>query len=311
MSRVLVTGATGFVGRGTLQPLLDAGFDVHAVTSRSPLTDSPTEVIWHVSDVLDDMHRGYLIEAVRPTHLLHLAWYAEPGKFWDSPLNADWVLASVDLLRRFAKAGGQRVVVAGSCAEYEWVTSTHCVEGVTPLRPATIYGASKNELHEAASAIAGETGMTLAWGRIFFVYGPHEDPRRLVSSIANSVLRGETAETSHGRQLRDFLFAPELGEAFAALTAGDVEGAVNMASGETASIASIATAVAQAAGAPELLALGARPASPSDPDVLSADVSRLQTEVGWTPTLTLEQGIECTVAWWREAIARGLPQEPA
>ena len=74
----------------------------------------------------------------------------------------------------------------------------------------------------------------MAWGRIFFVFGPHEQRGRLASSVAESLLRGETAECSLGDQVRDFLFAPELAGAFAALTLSDVEGPVNMASGAPA-----------------------------------------------------------------------------
>lgn len=301
--RVLVTGATGFVGRNALAPLLARGFEVHAVSSRAPLTDAPGAVRWHRADLLDGTAREALVADVAPTDLLHLAWYAEPGRFWRSPENLRWAAASVELLRAFAQAGGRRAALAGTCAEYAWESETHCVEGRTPLEPATLYGAAKHALRIVAEAFAAEVGLSLAWGRIFFLYGPHEDPRRLVSSVAQALVAGRVAETSHGEQVRDFLYAPELADAFAAVLDSEVTGAVNVASGQPVRLRELVVAVAAAAGRPDLLALGARPANPSEPDVLTADVTRLRDEVGWRPALTLEEGVERTVRWWREADA--------
>jgi nucleoside-diphosphate-sugar epimerase len=300
--RVLVTGATGFVGRHALAALVSRGFEVHAVSSKGPTDDSPAEVRWHVADLLDPVAGPEIVTEVAPTDLLHLAWYAEPGAFWRSPENLRWVAASLGLLRAFADAGGTRAVVAGTCAEYAWETETHCVEGTTSLEPATLYGSAKHGLRVVAEAYAAEAGISFAWGRIFFLFGPHEDPRRLAGSVARSVLSGERAETSHGEQLRDFLYAPDLADAFAALLASEVTGAVNVASGEPVEIREVVQAIGDAAGRPELLAIGARPANTSEPDVLTADVSRLRDEVGWTPPSTRDERVWDTVDWWRSTL---------
>lgn len=296
--RVLVTGATGFVGRQALGPLVDRGFEVHAVArAGAPAGGSPDGVVWHRGDLLEDVS---VVAEVAPTDLLHLAWYAEPGAFWRSEENLRWVAASLDLLRAFADAGGRRAVLAGTCAEYAWKPETHCVEGVTPLAPATLYGAAKHGLRVVAAAFAAEREVSLAWGRIFFLYGPGEDPRRLVSSVAQALVEGRPAPTSHGEQVRDFLDVRELGDAFAALQASSVAGPVNVASGDPVRIREVITAVAEAAGRPDMLQLGARPANPSEPDVLTASVGRLRDEVGWAPRRSLDEAIGETVDWWRE-----------
>lgn len=296
---VLVTGATGFVGRPALAPLVARGFEVHAVARRpGPAQEG---VRWHSADLLGDTS---LLARLAPTDLLHLAWYAEPGAFWRSDENLRWVSASLELLRAFADAGGRRAVLAGTCAEYAWGRETHCVEGRTPLDPATLYGASKHGLRVVAEAFAAERELSLAWGRIFFLFGPHEDPRRLVSSVARALVAGEPAPTSHGEQWRDFLFAPELADAFAALLVSDVRGAVNVASGTPVRIRDVVTAVAAAAGRPELLRLGARPGSPGEPESLTASVDRLRDEVGWVPRRSLAEAVEETVAWWRAVAAQ-------
>lgn len=297
MNRVLVTGATGFVGRGTLAPLRARGFEVHAVSSRSGPT-AADGVHWHEADLLADSP-AELMRAIAPTHLLHLAWYAEPGAFWSSSRNLGWVQASLRLLEAFAESGGRRAVIAGTCAEYEWQDRTVCDETVTPCRPATLYGASKHALHLIAEAYARLNDISLAWGRIFFVFGPGEDPARLGGSVARALALGEPAPCSHGEQLRDFLYSEDLADAFAALLDSGVEGAVNMASGRPVRMRDLVQALAAAAGRPDLIQLGARPSNPDEPTELIAAVARLQDEVGWAPPAPLAQRAADTVAWWR------------
>lgn len=295
--RVLVTGATGFVGRGSLAPLLAAGAEVHALTSHAPPEDTPARVIWHTVDLLAD-DAPAAIAAIGADELLHFAWYAEPGRFWRSERNLDWVRASLSLLRAFAQAGGRRAVFAGSCAEYAWENVTDCVEEHTPLAPGTLYGAAKDGLHTIAAAYARERELSLAWGRIFFVFGPHEDRARLGGSVAAALVGGEPALCSHGEQVRDFLYAPELAAAFVALLGSEVEGAVNMASGRPLAIRELVQALGRAAGRPDLIELGARPAG-SEPARLTADVTRLRDEVGWEPTLELDEAAAETIRWWQ------------
>ena len=162
--RVVVTGATGFIGRATLDPLLAAGCEVHAITSRAAPDDGPTGVVWHVLDLLQDGAAGRLLGEIEPAQLLHLAWYATPGLFWRAPENLDWLAASVKLLRAFAECGGSRAVIAGSCAEYAWEDVTHCDETRTPTRPATLYGAAKHALQVAALGLRRTGGAVVRLG---------------------------------------------------------------------------------------------------------------------------------------------------
>jgi nucleoside-diphosphate-sugar epimerase len=301
VTRALVTGATGFVGRNALRPLAERGFEVHAVTSRRPPAELERLAVWHHADLLHTAAAEAVIDAARPTHLLHLAWYAEHGEFWSSLENVRWVEASLLLLRRFAASGGRRAVMAGTCAEYDWSCSP-LSEAHSPLVPATLYGAAKHGLHVVAEALAARAGFELGWGRIFFVYGPGEDPRRLVASVARALARGERAPSSHGRQLRDFLHVEDLADAFAALVAADVTGAVNVAAGTSVSIREVVELLGELSGRPDLVELGALPARPGDPDELSADVRRLRDEVGWMPRRSLEDGLRETLEWWRERV---------
>lgn len=298
MSRVLVTGATGFIGSRALGPLLEAGHEVHAVSTRLPAGGAPAGVIWHQSDLLADP--GEVVARVAPQRLLHLAWYAEHGRFWTAPENVAWVEATLALVRRFAAAGGERAVVAGSCAEYDWDHGGRCVEGRTPLAPATLYGSAKNATREVLEAASETLGVAVAWGRVFFLYGPGEDERRLVASVASALVRGERAATGDGTQRRDFLHVDDVGAAFGALVESGACGAVNVASGEARTLREVIEAVGRAAGRPELLDIGALPARPGDPPELVADVTRLREEAGFHARIRLEEGLAETVAWWRD-----------
>lgn len=297
MKRVLVTGATGFIGWHCLPLLIDAGYEVHALSSRPPSQAIPA-VIWQQADLLQEDQIAAVVAAIRPTHLLHLAWYTAPGKYWTALENFGWVRASMLLAELFAAQGGKRLVSAGTCAEYDWRYG-YCSEAVTPLAPSTTYGICKNNLRGLLEALAVRTGLSAAWGRIFFLYGPREDPQRLVSSVALSLLRGEEARCSHGQQFRDFLYVVDVAAAFVALLESEVEGAVNIASGVPVRLSEIIYELADQVSRRDLIRLGAIPPPANEPRLLLADTSRLEVEVGWSPKYDRERGVAQTLAWWR------------
>lgn len=297
MSRVLVTGATGFIGRHALRPLLGAGHEVHAISRGAVPVDAPDGVAWHRGDLLADATA--VVKEVRPDQLLHLAWYAEHGRFWTSLENLRWIEATLALVRTFAAAGGRRAVLAGTCAEYDWTTGDGRFAEDASLRPATLYGAAKDATRSVLEAAADELGIEFAWGRVFFLYGPNEDKRRLVAAVASALARGERAQTGAGDQRRDIMHVADVARAFAVLVGTDVSGAVNVASGEGRTLREVIETIGRIAGRPDLLDVGALPSRPGDPDSLVADVGRLRDEVGFRPLLTLDAGLAETVEWWR------------
>ena len=302
MKRVLVTGARGLVGRYAMAALAGLDCEVHAVSSHDVAAAAPG-VRWHRGNLLDPGDGRRIVDEARATHLLHLAWYAEPGLYWHSPENFRWLEASVALLRLFHEAGGERVVMAGSCAEYDWDYG-FCSENVTPRRPRTPYGTCKNALQETLSAYGAAGGLSAAWGRLFFLYGPDEHPARLVASVIDSLARGEVARCTHGEQVRDFLHAQDAGAAFAALLASDVRGAVNIASGRATRIREVVLAAAECLSARERVNFGALPAPREEPPFLVADVRRLALEVGFHPAYDLADGMARCV---RDRLARPRP----
>src|SRR5882724_1624934 len=297
MKRVLVTGAGGYVGRQTLAPLARLGFEVHGLARRPPGLPGCR---WHALDLFDEGAAAAALAAIRPSHLLHLAWTTEHGKFWTDPANEAWRAATGALVARFIAAGGERCVIAGSCTEYDWSGSGPLSEDRTPLRPATPYGQAKAATFRAVQAQAAAAGLSFAHARLFFSYGPCEQPRRLVPLIIRALLKGEPARLTAGTQVRDFLDVRDVGRCLARLLASEVAGAVNIASGAGVSVARIAGLLGGMIGRPDLIRLGAQSLPHEEPPAIVADISRLVTEVGAPPEIPLEQGLSDAVAWWRE-----------
>lgn len=298
MSSVLVTGASGLVGRHALSALAERGYDVHAVT-RAEAPPGPSAVQWHRADLLDPAQGTALVERLRASHLLHLAWCTTPGEYWTSSDNVMWLEATLRLVRSFAAAGGRRAVLAGTCAEYD-LDHGFCSEDLTPLRPATLYGTCKHAVQQVTSAVAAGVGVSFAWGRIFFLYGPGEHPARLMPSVIRPLLRGQPAECTHGLQVRDFLHVSDVAKAFVHLVDNsDAKGSFNVGSGEPVRIRALVDRIAALLGRPDLVRFGARAAPPGESPLIVADVRRLES-AGWRPAVPLDAGLERTVAWWRD-----------
>ncbi len=292
--RVLLTGARGFIGRHCVSRLAARGFEVHAVRSgRGAAPEDAAEAVWHACDLLDATAPEALALRLRPTHLLHLAWITTPGEYWESPENLLWAEATRRLLDAFARAGGRRAMATGSGAEYDW-SEGRCHEETTALGAASAYARAKDSVRRHLAT--HEPELSTAWARIFWVYGPDEEPRRLVPSIVLALLRGGIAECSGGAQRRDFLYVADVAEALVALLASDVRGAVNVGSGEAIAVRDLALRIGAALGAAERIRFGDAGA---EVPLVVADVARLRHEVGFRPRFDLDEGIARTIAWWK------------
>ncbi|TKB95113.1 MAG: NAD(P)-dependent oxidoreductase [Nitrospira sp.] len=300
--RVLVTGATGFIGSHCLVSLVQRGYEVHAISTKLVMK-AESSIVWHQADLLDESSGVRLMESVKPTHLLHLAWYVVPGKLISSDLNFDWVHSSMKLLRAFQQQGGRRVVMSGSSYEYDW-NYGYCHEARTPKIPNTVYGACKHALDVMVQAFCLAHGISQAWPRVFFLYGPNEHPDRLVSSVIRSLLQGAEARCSHGKQIRDYLHVQDVAEAIVSVLDCGVEGAVNIGSGTAVTLREMIVTIGRTLGQEDLLKLGAIPSRANDAPLVVADVERLINEVKWQPRFSMEEGLKHTIEWWRHTLAQ-------
>ncbi len=301
VKRVLVTGARGFIGRCSVPALRALGYEVHAVSAvtLAPLPELEGAHL-HRCDLLDATCIDALLAAVKPSHLLHFAWIATPGVYWHSPDNARWLTSSRHLLQRFIDMGGQRVVMAGTCAEYDWRQVGVCDERASPLAPPGIpYVDCKAALCLSLDQLTAHARRSSAWGRIFFQYGAHEHADRLVPAVVRNLLLGCPALCTHGRQVRSFLDVRDVGSAFAHLLDSEVTGPVNIGSAEPVTLGQIVDVIARMVNRRDLVRMGGREAPANEPAVLLPALERLSSEVGWRAAVPLRQGLEDAVAWWR------------
>ena len=311
---VLITGAAGFLGRWAVKPLLARGYRVHACGSRSLAAgDLPEELAgatYSQVNLFDPQQVERCLADLRPSHLLHFAWNARPGIYWTDPDNFDWVAASLHLARRFHHHGGQRLVVAGTCAEYDWSTAGICRELETPTvlhntAPALPYAVCKAALQRMLESFGRQSGLSIGWGRVFLQFGPYESAVRLVPAIIVALLKGTPAALSHGRQQRSFLYSADVGSAFAAVLDSPIEGVVNVGSDQAMTIGDLAQLIGRMMDRPDLIRLAAREAAANEPAVLIPDVSLLRDRIGWQPEFAVEDGLRRTIAWWRDIGAAG------
>lgn len=293
--RLLVTGATGFVGDRVVR-LAERYFPGDVIgLARTEVTTLPAHAQVQ-ADLLDPAQTQKALEQVRPTHLLHLAWDVTPGLYWRATANLEWLEASLRLFRLFAGCGGHRIVSVGTCAEYVW-DGRPSAELATPLRPSTYYGQCKHLLGEALAASAKPFGVSWAWARLFWIYGPGERYGRLVSDLARAILTDRPFLLSSGLQKRDFMHVDDVARALLLLSAQDREGPFNVASGEAFEVRQIANCFAAALGRPDLLRIGSRPDAAGEAPVVVADVKRL-VETGFQSTYDLQSGLRQTAEWW-------------
>lgn len=293
--RLLVTGASGLIGRHVVELAAEQEMAVIASARRRPaeLADG-TE--FAAADLSDESEATALVRSVRPTHIIHTAWITRPSTYWEDPVNLQWVAATQRMAQAFAESHGQRFVQLGSCAEYDW-SHGHCDEGSTPTAPATLYGKSKVAAFQAVRA-AGHDRFQAVEARIFMVYGPGENPERFIPTICRNHVAGTIPSLSSGTQLRDWLYVKDAARALLTLAlAGASDDVVNVGAGAAVSLGQVATILARLAGAAET-GLGRRPDRPGDPQVLTASTARLRA-TGWRPVYDLETGLRETLDWWR------------
>ena len=288
--KVLLTGARGLIGSAILQLLQNQGIDTVVIGRLRPLNYHGEFI---TCDLLHLAATPALIANVGATHLVHLAWFVEHGHYWTSPLNPRWVESSVRLVEMFRDSGGQKVLAAGTCAEYEWSWGL-CREDFTPLIPASPYGVAKDACRRLLDSICRESGMSFVWGRIFLPYGPREDSRRLLPSL-REVFQGTRAPFPVNKTAyRDFLHTDDVAWGFIRLLFARAEGAYNVSSGQPVQIAEVVRLIAAHWDADPDIVLQLEKADLAEPTILVGDSGKLRS-LGWTPAY----GIQALVDYGR------------
>jgi nucleoside-diphosphate-sugar epimerase len=287
--KVLLTGASGFLGSYVLKALQRHNIDVVAVGRTLPQV--PTKFI--EADLLSIHDFAPLIKQAQPTHLLHLAWYAEHGKYWNSSLNLRWTETTIRLVEAFCAAGGRHIVLAGTCAEYDW-TQGYCQEDTSLLNPATLYGVAKDATRRLAMAVCAQHHTSCAWGRIFLPFGHGENFNRLIPSLIDVFQGTRRPFELNALAYRDFLHASDVAEGFIKLLMEKVQGEYNICSGEPIRLSEVVTTLASFLDADPAVILELANERPHEPALLIGKNAKLKA-LGWQPAYTLMQGFERTL----------------
>lgn len=301
MTRVLVTGASGFIGRQIVAKLAAMDVEVHAVART--LSDAHGGAVrWYSANLLEPVMATNLIRTIRPTHLVHAAWIATPGVYLQSPENLDWVQASIALARAFGEAGGTRFVGVGTCAEYAPSDQT-LTEDSARLAPSSIYGSAKLAAANALAAVADVHGFQAVWARLFVPYGSGDSPRRLVPSVIAALHRGEAILTTSGEQVRDFITSTDAADQITRILWSPASGSFNIGTGQGTPVRAVLDRIAAHFGRQHLLRYGARALAPGEPMLLVADMQKTTAALGGISTTSVADGVDHAIAEYEASLA--------
>ncbi|MDR1123784.1 MAG: NAD(P)-dependent oxidoreductase [Elusimicrobiota bacterium] len=271
--KVIITGASGLIGKEIITPLKEAGFDIYALTIdvNNPVIEGVT---WVPCNIFDNKKTKEIFNYIKPQYLIHLAWVVTEN-YITSNLNFDFLKSSLGLLKFFHDAGGKRAVFTGTCLEYGQ-KAIPLKENDT-IEPLGIYGKCKNYLREIAEIYCTNNNISFAWGRIFYVYGKGEHPKRLTASIINSLKENKPIQVNHAQLHRDYIYTKDIAGALTELLKSDINGIVNICSGKSISIGEYTEKIAKKLGKEDLLILKELPTP--QPAKIIGNNTRLTEEV--------------------------------
>lgn len=269
---VLLTGATGFVGNKIALSLVAQGIRPICVIRRGSHAPCGLDSI-ETNDVFSE-GKDFWREAFGETDtVIHAAWYTEPGKYLQSPLNLTCLSGTLCMAESAMSAGVRRFVGIGTCFEYD--LSYGYLTPETPLSPETPYAKAKAACWDILNSTLPSAGISFAWCRLFYLFGDGEHPARLVPYIRGRLSAGLPVDLTAGTQIRDFLDVEQAGKLISEVALSEVSGAVNICSGTGTTVASLARQIASEYDRQDLLRFGVRSENLTDPPCVIGKPSRI------------------------------------
>jgi len=301
--RMFLTGGTGFIGAETLRLGLEAGHEmlVHVRSNSDEQRLAPFAGQFERLDL--DLNDGPELTVVltryRPEVVLHLAWsgVANHARF-DRRQFAENIAPACSLVEAAAVAGASGFIAMGSQGEYG--ASSTMREDSLP-EPTSLYGAAKLATLYLTRQLAAQAGMRHAWLRLFSTYGPGDNDGWLIPMLITEMLAGRRPRTTLGTQTWDWLHVEDVARAVLAVaTTPTASGVFNLGSGRAERVRDVIERVRDLAAPGMDLVFGEIPFRPDQVMHMEADISRLRAATGWQPRISLDKGLEGTVAWYRK-----------
>jgi len=285
--KILVTGASGFIGRWFCRLALVHGHEMLAMQrcADALLPEGCTPAPGSLSEIPWDAIRRF-----DPDTVLHLAWIATPGSHFHSPENQEYARWSDTLFRGLLKLGVRRLAGTGTFIEY--ATSVQpLVEDVSVLAPLYPYSRAKVETLRNLKSAAEDMDAAWTWFRVFNAYGEGEARTRMVSATLEALGSGLPARVRTPDSVRDFIHVLDVAQGMLRALEKGLSGAVNIGTGSGVRVFDVAHFAADTAGAPRSLVQRSEPPDLDTMPVAVADVSKLRA-TGWSPQTSLSEGLE-------------------
>jgi dTDP-glucose 4,6-dehydratase len=310
-SRAVVTGGAGFLGSHLCTQLLDRGYEVVALDNF--VTGTPRNVEHLIGDPRFKLIRCDVIEYIHvpgPVDaVLHFASPASPIDYLEYPIETLKV-GSIGTLHALglAKEKGARFLLASTSEVYgdpQVHPQPETYWGhVNPVGPRGVYDEAKRFGEALTMAYRNTHGVNTALVRIFNTFGPKMRPRdgRAIPAFITQALRGDPITVAgDGSQTRSVCYVDDLVEGLLRLLESDLIGPVNIGNPIELSILELATTIRDLIGSSSPITFVPRPED--DPSVRQPDISLARAELHWEPKVNLNEGLEQTIAWFREQAA--------
>lgn len=306
MKRVIITGATGFVGANLARRLLQEGHDLHLLVREGHATWRIREIREHVHLHPVRLHDAEAVEqivcGIRPDWVFHLAVHGAYSAQTDlQQIVQTNILGTINLVQASLKAGFEAFVNTGSSSEYGF--KDHPPSETEWLEPNSYYAVTKASTTLFCRYTAQSKNVRLPTLRLYSVYGPYEDPMRLIPTLILRGLEGELPPLVDPDIARDYVYVDDVNQAYLlAATCPDQEpGAVyNVGTGAQTSLRQVVDVARRVLDIPVEPKWGSMPARVWDTTVWVSDNRKIRRELGWQPAFTFEQGFLKTVEWFRE-----------
>jgi nucleoside-diphosphate-sugar epimerase len=315
--RVLVTGATGFIGSHMARRLVTEGADVSVFIRASSdpclLADVLDRVTVHEADICDEEGVSAAMSQIHPEVIFHLAAIGMSEPFVSPPVAVRVnVQGTLHLLEAARQCGVRRFVHSGTAYEYG-DTANDDATNKEVLDPVNTYAASKAAARAFVRLYSRVYGLSTVNMRLFAVYGPGQPPKTLISSAVCAALEGRDFPVTPGEQMRDFVFVGDVVESYlrAAVTPG-IEGvSIDLGTGQACRIRDVVTRLFEMAGSHGRPLIGELPYRPSETMKQVADPRAARELLGWRATTSLEDGLRQTIDWYRQGYDEAALQLPA
>jgi UDP-glucose 4-epimerase len=292
--KVLITGASGFLGGHLAERLAAAGARLHLV-SRSPPPGRPSGD-WHQQDLSDAAGTEALLRRIEPELIFHLTSESRGGAELDNvvPTFRNDLTCAVNCLVAAAKVGCRRTIIIGSLEEPDrrFGFASAAPTSLTP------YSIAKYATHIYADFFSAAYGLPLVFVVLFMTYGPRQKPFKIIPYTILTLLAGGQPRLSSGRRLVDWIYVDDAIDCLAAAgTMPGVDGKTfEVGSSRLVSIASVANMIASLIPGSKEIIFGAEPDRGHD---RVSNITPATHHLGWRPRTQLRQGLEATIDWYR------------